>query len=405
MRPILPNMVELPDDDCVEVVGIIRNSSQSKATHVHLFPKSGENEPKCCIRIESSTRQVVSTKCADFGHSVDSNVAKLEGALVSNYTGVDISPIFENDMAEFGNDISHDCTVDDLAISYNKSIESTYSNGGRSSTSHPRIIRMTANITHKTVPNSHRPIIRHVLDVLAGDNSSILVADSENVYKNLIGRLTLHRIEMSLLAALDPDIEKVHQIGPLDFDTLKSLDHSKAESYKWPGIYLHVIYDEEHYGTFWLYVGAGMDVKSRIAQHYKFRYTPSRRCLHYHMWNMPGQKDFFVLLGDFKGMAFDYGDQSAMNNLFEEWSCLIWQTLPSSLLSVALPQGFRICEANIHLNRASPLRQKYNRKAVTEGNFETALELRLGAKDLLMSHDPDIRAYFERRGGYYDLPM
>jgi hypothetical protein len=264
---------------------------------------------------------------------------------------------------------------------------------------------MTANITHKTPSNAHLPIMRHVLDVLIGDNSSVLVADSENVYKNLIGRLTPHRIERDLLAALDPDIAKVYQIGSLDFDTLQSLDHSKAESYPWPGIYLHVVYDEEHYGIFWLYVGAGMDVKSRIAQHYKFRYTPSRSCLHYHMWNVPGRKDFFVLLGGFKGMNFDDERQSAMNNLFEEWSCLIWQTLPLPLLSAALPQGFRICEANIHLNRASPLRQKYNCKGVTEGNIETAIELRLGAKDLLLSHDPDIRAYFERQEGFYDLPM
>jgi hypothetical protein len=63
------------------------------------------------------------------------------------------------------------------------------------------------------------------------------------------------------------------------------------------------------------------------------------------------------------------------------------------------------CEADIHLNRASPLRQKYNGKKVAKGNFETAIELRLGAKDLLVSHDPEIRAYSERRGKYYDLPL
>jgi hypothetical protein len=33
------------------------------------------------------------------------------------------------------------------------------------------------------------------------------------------------------------------------------------------------------------------------------------------------------------------------------------------------------------------------------------MELRLGAKDLLLSHDPDIRAYFERQEGFYNLPM
>jgi hypothetical protein len=114
MRPILPNRVELPDEDWVEVIEIIRNSSQSEAPHVHLFPKPGKNEPKCCIRMESLTRQVDSAECADSGHTVDSNVAQLEGALEPNYTDADISPIFENDMTEFGNNISHSCTVDDL---------------------------------------------------------------------------------------------------------------------------------------------------------------------------------------------------------------------------------------------------------------------------------------------------
>jgi hypothetical protein len=114
MRPILPNRVELLDEDWVEVVEIIRNNSQSEAPHVHLFPKSGKDESKCCIRMESPTRQVGSTKCPDFGHTVDSNVAQLQGALEPNYIDANISPIFENDMTEFGNAISHSCTVDDL---------------------------------------------------------------------------------------------------------------------------------------------------------------------------------------------------------------------------------------------------------------------------------------------------
>jgi hypothetical protein len=52
----------------------------------------------------------------------------------------------------------------------------------------------------------------------------------------------------------------------------------------------------------------------------------------------------------FKGMNFDEKDQSAMNNLFEEWSCLVWKILPITILSKALPPGFFICEADIHLN-------------------------------------------------------
>jgi hypothetical protein len=79
-------------------------------------------------------------------------------------------------------------------------------------------------------------------------------------------------------------------------------------------------------------------------------------------------------------MNFNGKDQSAMNNVFEELNCLVWMTLLSTILSKALFPGFVICEADIHINRASPLRQKYNGKKVTEGNFETAIGLRLGAK-------------------------
>ena len=78
-------------------------------------------------------------------------------------------------------------------------------------------------IIHKTRSNSHLPVMRHILDVLVGDNSSILVANSENMCKNLIDRLTAYQIEKYLLAALDPAIERVCQFGSLDFDTLQSL--------------------------------------------------------------------------------------------------------------------------------------------------------------------------------------
>jgi hypothetical protein len=93
----------------------------------------------------------------------------------------------------------------------------------------------------------------------------MLVADSENVYKDLINRLAVDRIENDLLTALDLYITEVYQTSPLDFDTLLSLDHSKAQNYPWPRIYLHVIYDEKHYGMFWFYLVAAMDVENRIA--------------------------------------------------------------------------------------------------------------------------------------------
>jgi hypothetical protein len=106
-----------------------------------------------------------------------------------------------------------------------------YSNRDRFPTSRSESIRTTANIIHKGPSIAHVLIIKHLLDVLVGEDSSTLVADSENVYKNLINQLGADRIEEDLFAALFSDIAEVYQIGSLDFDTLLSLDHSKAETY------------------------------------------------------------------------------------------------------------------------------------------------------------------------------
>ena len=110
--------------------------------------------------------------------------------------------------------------------------------------------------------------------MLVGNNSSVPVADSENIYKDLIIRLTGDRIETNLFTTLDLDIAGVYQKNWLDFDTLLPLYHSKAQNHPWPGAYLQVVYDESHHGLFWLYVDAAMNVENRIAQHYKFRYNP-----------------------------------------------------------------------------------------------------------------------------------
>lgn len=71
-----------------------------------------------------------------------------------------------------------------------------------------------------------------------------------------------------------------------------------------------------------------------------------------------------------------------------------------------LPFGISIYEPNIHLNRASALRQRYNVKgALTQGNVETAKELMIGAEDLSRSSDPEIQRYFSERSRHYTLPM
>ena len=100
MQPILPNGIALPDEDWVKAVQIIRSSSSTKATHVHLFPKQSMDTPRCCIRMEGSTYKVVSTECEDLEYITDFDLAKFEGDAELDNEYPDIVAIFENDMAD-----------------------------------------------------------------------------------------------------------------------------------------------------------------------------------------------------------------------------------------------------------------------------------------------------------------
>lgn len=54
-----------------------------------------------------------------------------------------------------------------------------------------------------------------------------------------------------------------------------------AKEYDAAGVYLHVILELDQRSIYWFYVGAGMNVKSRIKEHKSFRTAPSRDSLHY----------------------------------------------------------------------------------------------------------------------------
>ena len=49
----------------------------------------------------------------------------------------------------------------------------------------------------------------------------------------------------------------------MDWKCLSSLDKEKAGHYVRPAVYLHVIFDPNYPGVFWLYVGASINVASR----------------------------------------------------------------------------------------------------------------------------------------------
>ncbi|KAF7505551.1 hypothetical protein GJ744_000631 [Endocarpon pusillum] len=82
----------------------------------------------------------------------------------------------------------------------------------------------------------------------------------------------------------------------------------------------------------------------------------------------------------------------------------MWQTLPSSLLQKALPDAISIFQPNIHLNRASPLRQIYNLGPPRKDNLDAAEEFTQGRLDLATSEDSEIRDYLEMRDRFKLLP-
>lgn len=190
----------------------------------------------------------------------------------------------------------------------------------------------------------------------------------------------------------------------MDWKSLSGLDKEKPGHYVWPGVYLHVIFDPNYPGVFCLYIGASMNVASRVEEHKKFRFTPSRDCLHYRIWNRPGRQDFFVLLGGIGNEPYRTQQQIILINLLEEVSCLMWQTLPSSVLRKALPDAISIFQPDIHLNRASPLRQIYNLGPPRKDNLDAAEEFTQGSLDLATSEDPEIRDYLEMRDRFKLLP-
>lgn len=247
-------------------------------------------------------------------------------------------------------------------------------------------------------------ILDHLLAIPLSTESSTLISDDQNIYKTRIHDCGIASVSRYLLGALTPEIENVYKEGLFDFRALSLLDRYKADKYVWPGVYQHVIYDPGHPGVYWLYVGAAIHVANRLREHRLYRHTPSRDCLHYRIWNMSGREDIFILLGGFQGLQHSNQLQITLNNLLEELSCLVWQTLPSAILKKAVPKEISVCQPRIHLDRASPLRQIYNFGPPGHHNIEAANELAVGALELSNSEDPEIRDYFEQRRRFKDLP-
>jgi len=105
------------------------------------------------------------------------------------------------------------------------------------------------------------------MDILSSERSPTLISDHQNIYKSLILNNSVEHVRSNILHALDQEMKLLFQKGMLTFETLSSLDRKKTEEYNTTEVYLHVIYELEQPSIYWLYVGAGIDVQSRVEEH------------------------------------------------------------------------------------------------------------------------------------------
>jgi len=197
--------------------------------------------------------------------------------------------------------------------------------------------RQEANTTLYTSVQLQEDILNHLLDILSSERSSTLISDHQNIYKSLILNNSVEHVRSNILHALDQQIMLLFQKGVLTFETLSSLDRKKAEEDNTAGVYLHVIYELEQPSIYWLYVGAAIDVQSRVEEHKRFRRIPSRDSLHSRIWNQEGRGDFFILFGGFSNIHVPEQDQVAMINLLKNFGRQVFQTLPKNMLQKAFP--------------------------------------------------------------------
>ena len=200
-------------------------------------------------------------------------------------------------------------------------------------------------------------ILDHLLDVLSSERSSTLVTDHQNICKELISKNGVECVRNNVLRALDPDITSSLQKGQLTSQTLSNLDREKAKEYDAAGVYLHVILELDQRSIYWLNVGAGMNVRSRMKEHKRFRTAPSRNSLHYRVWNQGGRGDFFALLGGFSNIHVLKQDQVAMDNLLEGFGLSGISNTPKGCAAKSTSKKQL---TSFNSNRVSPLRLVYN---------------------------------------------
>ncbi|KAL1961941.1 hypothetical protein VTN77DRAFT_770 [Rasamsonia byssochlamydoides] len=146
---------------------------------------------------------------------------------------------------------------------------------------------------------------------------------------------------------------------------------------------------------FYLYIGQSINVKRQIEDHLNPYYRYKHPSLHYHVW---GQRE--TMESKFVLLAHGTKVKTISNielNIIELWCCLIFQTLPPSLLKY-LPPDIPVVRDEYHLNIAHPLWQGF-----IENSMEI-LETKLNIWDFIQACSPEVAAYYRSlRKAWHEL--
>jgi hypothetical protein len=122
-----------------------------------------------------------------------------------------------------------------------------------------------ANLIDHLEPNGHLAILSTLLRTLQKPN---IFFDQQFLrYNRFLETLGPENVKASILRALEDDLLKLFDTSDVTLKTLRACNTSRARTYTWPGVYLHVIYDPHDVGVLGLYVGSSVKVAARIKIH------------------------------------------------------------------------------------------------------------------------------------------
>lgn len=134
-------------------------------------------------------------------------------------------------------------------------------------------------------------------------------------------------------------------------------------NYGGAGVYLHILWSNDDPTLLYLYVGQSWNIAQRISSHNNPAHRTKYPSLHYFAMDQGNLNSVYVVLA--ADIHTDEKDSHYVLNIFEMWSCLIFQTLLPQDLHEWLPDNTKLQNWAYGLNVALPLWQGQGNKALT----------------------------------------